>query len=529
MHSDSGRYNLRRVETARARLLYVAVFALLLAVQATAELTQVQVGGEIRIRGRYYWNAWEDGLVSRIPNNQLRGRPIGVGGTRSRFKWDSAGSDWTRYETALLLNVKADFTDKVSAFIELYDFHIWSEGFRSDYLTGASRPDAGVASVQLNQGYIEMRELFDQPLQLRIGKQDLFFGKGWLVANMMTPSQFISFDAIKLTYDANNFAVDAFTAKLSENAFADDSDVNFYGLYGTYSGFSPLNLSLYWFFVHDRTDIPRHESTRLGRWLNTRMGYDYSATKLHTIGTRVFGKYEGFDYDLELAYQFGDASHMGAMFRPVGSNFGDPGAKYDHWAAELMVGYTFRDVAWQPRVYLHGVFFEGQDNRDITFGEWLNPFYRPKASVSFNRLFTEKNYMPVVNDNSWLSNFYQANIGLELQPTPKLRLHAHVAKNWIHKPFNPPKSIRFGGRRIPIAPTLSFWTDDGSDDIGWEVAAWVRYQYSEDLWFMLYGNYLWPGSGLTDGAFMHFYGTEFSGGSAKKNAGYLLWLAALKF
>ncbi len=528
MDSMSQRFNGYAFVHGRVRLLCLALLGVAFALQATAELTQVQVGGELRTRGRYYINAWQPGgRATRIPNEHLRGRPIGWRGTDSLFKWDSRGSDWTMYETCLLLNVKADFTDDVSAFIELYDRFVWGTQFRSNYLTGEDR--RGNGNVTMHQGYVEMRQLLDKPLRLRVGRQELLFGRGWLVSNMLTPSQYISHDAFRLTYDANDLTVDAFASKLAENTFQDDSDIDFYGVYGTYSGLDAVNLSLYWFFVRDATEIPRFETTQLGRWVNTQLGYDYSSTKLHFLGTRLFGRSGGFDYDLELAYQFGDASHMGSLFRPVGSLFGDPSARYDHWAAELMIGYTFQDVAWQPRVYVHGVFFEGQDNRNISFWDWMNPFYRPKASVSFNRLFSDKNYMPTVNDNSWLSNFYQANIGLEVQPTPKLRLHAHVAKNWVHKPFDPPKSIRFGGRRIPVAPALSFWTDKGSNNIGWEVAAWARYVYSDNLWFLLYGNYLWAGSGLTDGAFMHFYGTEFSGGSSDKNAGYVFWMAVLEF
>ena len=510
--------------------LCVALFALIFTLEATAELTQVQVGGHIRMRGRYYWNDWQEGgLTTRIPNNHLFGRPIGPTEARSRYKWDSDGRDWTRYESALLLNFKADFTQDVSAFIEFYDFHIWGEEFRSNYLTGADLRNNSVDGVLLHQGYIELRNLLNQPLQLRIGRQELFFGKGFLVSNLIVPSQFISFDALRLTYAANDLTVDAFAAKLTENTFAGDGDVDFYGLYGTYAGIAPLNISAYYFFLRDGSDIPRFETTQLGRWINTRLGYDYSSTRLHTVGTRLFGKYEGFDYDVEAAYQFGDASHLGALFKPVGSNFGDTNANYDNWAIDAEVGYTFQDVAWQPRVFLQGVLLSGQDNRDISFWDWLNPFYRPDASVSFNRLFTHLNYAPVVNDNSWLSNFVQASAGLELQPTKKVRMHFHVAYDWAHKAFDPPKSIRFGGRRFAVAPFLSFWTDEGSNDIGWEITAWLKYNYSADLWFMLYGNYLWPDEGLTRGAFMHFYGTEFSGGSGTDNAGYVLWMAVMKF
>ncbi|NLN93729.1 MAG: alginate export family protein [Candidatus Hydrogenedens sp.] len=515
----------------RLFLLTLVVLLGALSFSAVAELQQVSVGGEIRIRGRYYSNAWEEQrpLPRRIADNLLPWRPIGPTGTMSKFKWNSRGKDWTRYESSVLLNVQADFTDDVSAFIELYDFHIWGEEFRSNYLTGADSRANNVDFTIMNQAWIEMGNLFDQPLKLRVGRQNLHFGGGWLLSRMMTPSQYISFDAIRATYSPGDFTIDAFASKLDDNDRYFKDSVNLYGIYGTYTGIPEASMSLYWLYVRDSTDIPRSESTALGRWVNNRRGLEYGSTKLHTLGYRLFGGVGGLDYNLELAYQWGDANHLGSLFKPAGRFFGDTRAKYDNFAVDATVGYTFKETSWQPRLYVQGVVFSGEDNRDINFGDWLNPFYRPKASVSFNRLFTDKNYMATVNDNSWVSNFMQLSAGIEVQPTEKLRIHVHVAKDWVYEPFNPPKSIRFGRQRAFIAPNLSFWTDSGSRDLGWEVAAFARYNYSPDLWFMLYGNYLWTGEALTRGSFIHFYGTEYSGGSGKSNAGYLFWMACLKF
>ncbi|HNZ48511.1 MAG TPA: alginate export family protein [Candidatus Hydrogenedentes bacterium] len=524
----------RKVQTPAKRMLFhffVCALVFSFSLAAFAELQQVSVGGEIRIRGRYYINAWEEQrpLPRRIADALLPWRPIGPTGTMSRFKWDSKGKDWTRYETSVLLNFKADFTEDVSAFFELYDFHIWGEEFRSNYLTGADSRANNVDFTLMNQAYVEMRNLFNQPLQLRIGAQNLLFGGGWLLSNMMTPSQYISFDAIRATYSPGDFTIDAFAAKLNDSDRVFKESVNLYGIYGTYNGIPEATMSLYWLYLRDDTDIPRPERTGWGRWVNNKRGLQYGSTNLHTLGYKLSGGTGNLDYNLDLAYQWGDAEHLGSLFKPVGRAFGDTNAKYDNYAVDATLGYTFKEVSWQPRFFLQGVVFSGDDNRDISFWDWVNPFYRPQASVAFNRLFTEKNYMPTVNDNSWLSNFIQASAGVEVQPTEKLRLHFHVAKDWVYSPFNPPKSMRVFGKKMYVAPRLSFWTDEGSRDLGWEVVAFARYNYSPDLWFMLYGNYLWTDDALTKGSFIHFYGTEYSGGSNDKNAGYLFWMAVLKF
>ncbi|HQN01124.1 MAG TPA: alginate export family protein [Candidatus Hydrogenedentes bacterium] len=512
-------------------LLVLCVFLGMLAWEASAELTQVSVGGEIRIRGRWYINAWEDQkpLVNRIDSGYLPWRSIGSTGTTSLFKWDSDGKDWTRYESSVKLNVKADFTNNVTAFIEFYDWYVFGESFRSDYLTGADSRGEGPDKVQLNQAYIEMRRICDTPLTLRVGRQELLFGNGWLLSNMLTPSQYLSHDAIRLTYTGTNYTVDAFAAKHNDSMQLFDDQKNLYGVWGTYTGFKPLSMSAYWLYVHDNTDIETGESTALGSWVNSLLGRHFGSTKLHTLGIHLLGKHAGFDYSLQTAYQFGDAEHIGAMFNNGGIFYGDNDAKYDNWGGEAILGYTFEDITWKPRPFIMGVYFQGEDNRDVSFWEWLNPFYEPEASVSFNRLFSDRNYSWTINDNSWLSNFIQLSAGLELQLTEKVLLNMRVSKNWADEPFNPPKSIKLGGNRVYVAPNLSFWTDKGSDDLGWEIASYVMYKYSPDLTFGLFGNVLFPDDGLTNGSFLHFYGTQFSGGTDDDTSAYLFWMAILKF
>ena len=528
-------YSLRKLLKGKVLtvLCLTAVCAMLPWESVFAELQSVQVGGELRIRGRYYINTWQDPFItraSRVSNNALGKRPIGANGVSSIFKWDKDGADWSRYETSVLLNVKADFTDDVSAFFEIYDFHVWGEDFRSNYVTGVDNRAVTNEDVEINQAYIETRNTFGYPVRLRVGRQNLKFGKGWLVTDMLTPSQYASHDAIRLTYAVDDWTVDAFASKLADTVTGDD-DTDFYGIYGTYSGLEAISLSAYWYFLRDANkpdDSPN--STPVFDWWEDLLGWNqYENTNMHTVGLRANGVSSGFDYDLELAYQFGDAASHGTLFKPVGWMYGDDDAKYDNWGGELTLGYTFADVKWSPRIYTMGVYFGGEDNRDISFWDWMNPFYRPQASVCFNRLFGDKNYMPVINDNGWMSNFSQIQLGVEAKPTEKIKVHLHVAKDWANEPFDFPVYFTAGGQKVAWIPPLSFWTEEGSDDLGWELAAWLKYDYSKDLWFLLYGNYLWVGDGLTDGAFSQFNGTDFTGGSDNDDAAYVFWMAVLRF
>jgi hypothetical protein len=469
----------------------------------------------------------------RIPGFFLNKRPIGAPNVVSIFNWDSDGSDRGFVETATTLHARADFTDDVSAMIQIYDYSVWGEDFRSDWVTGldgrATRFPTG--NLEIHQAYIDIDGVFDLPLKLRIGRQELKYGKGWLVSNMLTPTQRLSFDGVRAIYDMEPLTLDGFYAKLDERFSAEqDGDTDFMGLYATYDGWEALSLSGYWFWLRDAQSLNDTNLFWGAELIENILGVDdYGVSNLHTVGVRANGKSGPWDYDLEVAYQFGDAHAHGFLFKSIGGVYGDDDAEYDNWAAEFFAGYTFEDATWEPRLGIQAAYYEGEDNRDITLGEWLNPFYLPEASVSFNRLFTDRNYMPVVNDNGWLSNFWELAVMCDLQITDKIRWHGQLAHAWVVEPFDYPATFELGDWRIPIAPNLSFWTEEVDDELGWEASFWVRYDYSDDLYFLVYYNHLFVGDGLASGSYNQFNGLGFSGGSDDDDADYLFGMTVIKF
>ncbi len=506
---------------------------------AQAELQNVEIGGDILIRYRHFINVFTPSNFRnansrreiRIPNDFLIKRPIGPRGVTSLYRWDNSSHDKKFWETATTLHVKADFTQDVAAFIELYDMNEWGEDFRSDWITGADSRAVTRDDIEVNQAYIEVNDLWGMPVRVRVGRQAMRFGKGWLVTDRSTPTRLLSFDALRLTYSNDPFEVDLFGAKLAENGVVEEGgDVDFYGVYGVYKGYKPLQVSAYWYWLRDARSQNDTNFPWFVEWLEDVFGVDdYDVMNMHTIGLRFNGKSAGFDYDLEVAYQFGNADIYGAGFVPVGLLYGVDDAKFNNWAADARVGYTF-STTWSPRLFAFGCYYQGHDNRDISFWDWVNPFYKPDASISFNRLFSEINYMQAVNDTGGtVSNFAQAGIGVEVQPTEKVRMHLHVAKDWIVAPFDPPVTFRLGRFRVPIAPAFSFWTEEGSNDLGWEIMFWVRYNYTEDLYFQLSYNHLFVGKGLSRGAFIQWNGTDFAGGTDDDDAGYLQFVTGIKF
>ena len=522
------------------RRLILGVMLVMLVGAAYADLQNVQVGGIIEMRGRYIQSSFNSKhattnsmLEVKGPAYWFPGRALGnKDGVVTDRGWSNRANDWRFYESAISMYVKADFTDYVSAMIDLYSFNNWGDDFRTDYRTGVDARNNG--NVNVLQSYIETKETFGLPLQLRIGRQQLSFGKKFLVADKTTPTQRIGFDAVRATYTpTKEITIDAWMAKLVENSPVEqDGDVDFYGVYGTYAMSDAINASAYYMLVRDARALPHdtnysYPTEALERALDIDQ---YGTTLLNTVGGRFWGKYEGFDYNIDGAYQFGDADAEGISFRTKNfwGTYGDNHAKWDTWAADVEFGYTF-DIKWKPRVFVGGVHFGGEDNREVSFAEWLNPFSRPKASVSFNRLFTDTNYCPVLQDNGDMSNFNQVRVGVNLVPTEKLSVMLRAQQLWADKAFAWPVNWQFGRFRIPIAPGLSFWDEDSSKNLGIQGDTIIRYAYSKDFSIVIYAGHLWGGEGRADGNYIHSNGTGFTGGSVADQATYAFWMAILKF
>ena len=467
------------------RFLVIALVLCAMSFAGYAELQQVQIGGEIRIRPRGWSDNYNRAIggprEARYPFGNVVNRPLGPFGLGSRFAFEDETLAFVEQRTRL--NVGADFTDNVRAFIELESYDIWGTDFRSDYISGLDMP--GGPDVNLYQAYIEANEMWGQPLRLRIGRQEIKLGKGWLVDDITTAIIGRSWDAVRLTWTGDNYSVDAIYSKLAE-AFAGDDDVNLYGIYANYDAIEALSVSAYWLLVRDAGPVDDTVAGIAGELLEDLFDLDqYENTYLHTVGLRLYGGAGNFDYDWELAYQFGEADAAGFLFKnPFG--YGDHKAEWDSIGTDLEIGYTF-DCKTSPRIYLGGAYYEGEDNREIGIIDYLlGGFYTPESSLSFNRLFPGKNYSPLLGIGQELTNFWAVRTGVVLKPTDKIATGLRVQYLEINDVFDRPT----------ILPLI---TRESADDIGWTTLAFVKYQYSKDLSFKLVWEHLFHGEALEDG------------------------------
>ena len=524
------------------RYCLLAGFACLITMSAYAELQEVRVGGEIRIRGRMFHNSvvTDVGRELRFPTLTVPGRALGPFGLSSQYDADDRGDDFTFIEQRTELHVTADFTDDITTFLELESWGRWGETnangneFRSNYLTGVDTRAYTGDDVEFSQAYIEINNTFDTPVRLRVGRQELVFGAAWLVGSQISPTLSLTYDAVRATYAGDNFTVDAWWAKLAET-FGDfgDDDVDFYGLWGTYTGFEPVDISLYYLLVRDARDISLTTGSPLPELIEDWLGIDdFDNTYLHTVGLYAKGLSHGFDYSLQLAYQWGEADSAGSLYSQTPfAAWADNDAEWDAWAGDLEVGYTF-ETAWNPRVYVGGAYFSGEDNRDISFWDWVNPFDRPQASLAFNRLFSGQWYTAstdILAGSSAMTNFHQIRAGVTAKPLEKVTVGLSGQYLGVNEPFDWPAGFRVNGVQVGYAPYLSFWTEEADDDLGYVGHVWVKYQYSDDLWIRVGWEHFWTGDGIADGSFILKNGHELLAGSDDDGMDYVYFDTQILF
>ncbi len=178
----------------------------------------------------------------------------------------------------------------------------------------------------LHQLFFDVRFLGeDQPWTLRVGRQELEYGN----ERYISPGEWTNvrrrFDGVKVFARSETWDVDVWYAKpvVVQRKQSDrlDEEIDFYGLYMTYKGIPRHGVDVYVLAIDDTGDSRNPNGTTGDR-------SDY------TIGSRFWGKTAAFDYEAELASQWGHWA----------------GDTVQAWSWTLDGGYTLEPVAWKPRI-----------------------------------------------------------------------------------------------------------------------------------------------------------------------------------
>jgi hypothetical protein len=480
------------------RVLSVVALVALLATCAYAETQNVKVSGDLAVRAffRDNYDAWQSFTAS--PNENPFGGGVMSNITRPNSSWFMSTTE---------LQVDADLTDNVSTCIRLLnqrdwnvtnsDFYTAAPGTISTYGSGGYGHTAqyfqGVGNsydefgVDLELAYLTLKNFLYSPLTVTVGRQNLWFGKGFIVgANQrVSLNQTLSapeytalnaFDSVKAVLDFDPWTLTAIYAKIWGNDIQADSGLDLWGAnvgykFDAYKG----EAEGYWFFKRD-------DQLRAFNWVNSNSGND-----IHTIGLR--GSLDPIDIVTlygEFAGQFG--TYVGDQLQ---------GNNRSRVAGALDVGADCRYFTdkwnWKPKVGVEFIWYSGQDptqnvqtggsglytgwdpmfrgKTDSLIREWIGRYY---FSAKYG--FDATNYYNS-NDNSF-QNQEQLIFKGSLQPMDSIKLTGNLNMFWNQESYDARtmKDRGYVGTELDLGATWDY-TEDVSFNIvaGWFVPGQVYY------------------------------------------------------
>ena len=105
-------------------------------------------------------------------------------------------------------------------FIQLQDASVFgSEGTTVGYAAGASNTGAENSMLDLHQGYFDLRKLFDMPLTVRVGRQEIVWGDHRVLGNFVWSNVGRVFDAGRFMWDTDTIHAEVIAAKVDEDGF----------------------------------------------------------------------------------------------------------------------------------------------------------------------------------------------------------------------------------------------------------------------------------------------------------------------
>ncbi len=154
------------------------------------------------------------------------------------------------------LNLRAEANEHLSGLLEVQAFGDFGRNEADLGIWWPDRRDDHVADedIWLYQGYVKAGKPWGKPVAVTIGKQELTFGREFLLGNNDTGDMFFghSFDAVKGTGALGDLSFDLFLARLADHRFLldvgedvspghheiTDDNATLYGGYATWSGWA---------------------------------------------------------------------------------------------------------------------------------------------------------------------------------------------------------------------------------------------------------------------------------------------------
>ncbi|UCD55799.1 MAG: alginate export family protein [Candidatus Omnitrophota bacterium] len=387
-------------------------------------------------------------------------------------------SDWQEYFMSTAeVQVDANLTDNVSAVIRLFNQRDW----------GDDNATTDEFDVGMDLMYVELKEFLYSPLTLKIGRQDIWIGKGFIVgANISDYNSNInaneyscatSFDAIRATLDYDPWTIDGIAAKLAEGHISSSDDNSLFGVnVGYIFDFYNGEAEAYWFYKNDAntteaTEVETHNT-------------------VHTIGLRGSADpVESWTAAAEGAVQFGDY-------------VGFTGQLEDRdrlaWALDVSAEcrYFTNMFVWKPVIGAEYVFYSGDGESDPDtstsddyngwdvmsrgkFDSKIRDFY----GLYYNSAMCADE---TINPESALTNQHSICLYGSIEPLDGLTVDAKCFAYWQ------PESRTVNDAGLDI-------DQDRDEYLGTELDLELTWDYTEDVSFSVLTAWFFPGDFYASG------------------------------
>ena len=512
------------------KVLFVAALVVAIAAPTFAAVQNIKVSGSVEEQAIYMNNFDLRSKSEESTARQFAPPSAFLAGTGNSINEDQ--------ETFVLQTIKvgvdSDLTDNVSASIVLSNQAKW--GNNSGVGTGFSSGNA----VQVNKAFVTLKEFFYQPLTIKVGRQDLKFGNGFVIgpgiyrdpqgiftnpATDTRPDRFsimsggtgtgvvvpggpnglqfsdaTYFDAIRATLDLDPWTADVIYSKINEEGTTRENQ-DLAGINVAYK-FDQYNAKAegYYFFKDDRdldSDMGLIDPVDLAAYNagTIQSILDYTVPGVgpriyQTRQTNIFGlrgdlsPLENLTLNGEGAVEWGDIDNSTAYFV---NNTSSLDRSMLAWAVNAYGNYTWKDSTYKPNLGVGFELLSGQ--KDSNSGKWTawDPMFRS------NSLSMIRGYMA---GQQAAYNGVGGNIYNTLDPgDPSGSTDAITL--YVDGGLKPMDDLSLKAR------WLHFWTEQKNSisqtggttrsmNLGDEVDTTILYDYTEDVQFDLTGGVFIP-------------------------------------
>ncbi|MEK6730035.1 MAG: alginate export family protein, partial [Planctomycetota bacterium] len=253
---------------------------------------KVKLGGQIRTRAEY-----ANGFYQTPANNGTLEDSVGLkytDGATTKYRSKGIDDDYVLNQTRLWAD--ADVNEHLRVFIQLQDARTFgAEGTTVGYANSYSEN----AILDLHQGYFDLKKLFDMPLTVRVGRQEIIWGDHRVIGNFVWSNVGRVFDGGRFMWDTDTIHAEAFAMKVDEDGYllngqtsgesdgSGSSDENIYAAQLAFKKLVPSALLELMYICKSDQDDSATNATLVGT-ANTGAAGD--PINIHDFGARIDGK-----------------------------------------------------------------------------------------------------------------------------------------------------------------------------------------------------------------------------------------------